>query len=145
MAKSNTVTMWSAMEPGGDSIFAVWSYVDVVELPPDWNAFDKSASRGVDHVEPTFPPRISYQHAPTVLCHRDIVGTPAEPPPRQMIWPLARSTISSACFRSHCCGCSQAAIRGESNAVRRCNTADNLHNLVRRGVHHLDAIATSCR
>ena len=63
----------------GDSVFAVWGYVDVVELPPDWNAFDKLASRGVDHVEPAFPAPDGPQHAPTVLCHRDIVGTPAEP------------------------------------------------------------------
>ena len=55
--------------------------------------------RGVDHVEPgLLPAPDGPQHAPTVLCHRDIVGTPAEPHLVSDL-PLARSTgISSACL-----------------------------------------------
>src|SRR6202042_45958 len=125
----------------GDSVFAVWGYVDVVELPPDWNAFDEPASRSVDHVEPAFPAPDGHQHEPTVLCHRDIVGTPAEP---DLVRDLAAGAIHDVQRGlGFIADVDSAAIRGETNAVRRCHTADNLHNLVRRRVYHFDAIAAA--
>ena len=88
-----------------------------------------------------FPAPDGHQHAPTVLCHGNIVGTPAE---RDLVSDLAAGAIHDIQhvfqFIAYV---DLAAIRGETNAVWRCNSADNLHNLVRRRIYHLDAIAAA--
>ena len=98
-------------------------------------------ARGVDHVEAALPAADGHQHAPTVLGHRDIVGTPAE---RHLVSDLAAGAIHDLQrVLRFIADVDPAAIRGEANAVRRCNPADDLHNLVGRGVYHLDATAAA--
>ena len=123
----------------GDSVFAIWGYVDVVESPP--TGMPSTSLRVAASITSSrLPAPDGHQHAPTVLCYHDIVRTPAE---RHLVSDLAAGPIHDIQYVFEFIADVIQLPSGETNAMRRCNTADNLHNLVRRGVYHLDAIAAA--